>query len=125
MKHLLARTPPTIFGDGEQSRDFTYVEDVAGLCVKAAYANGVAGKMFNAGNGGRFTLNVIWDLLQKIEGITVPPKYGPPRAGDVQHSMADTKSAIAELAHAPQFTIEQGLKKTLEWYRTTAAKTAA
>src|SRR5579863_5276465 len=64
MKHLLARTHPTIFGDGEQSRDFTYVEDVAALCIKAASAPLAAGKMYNAGNGGRFTLNHIWALLQ-------------------------------------------------------------
>ncbi len=118
MRHLLARTAPTIFGDGEQSRDFTYVEDVAGLCIKAANApSSVAGKMFNAGNGGRFTLNQIWSLLQKVEGVEIAPKFGPPREGDVRHSMADTQAAVAELGHAPKFTIEEGLKKTLEWYR--------
>ena len=117
MKHLLARTSPTIFGDGEQSRDFTYVEDVTALCVKAASAPGVAGKMYNAGNGCRYTLNLIWDLLQKMEGVRIPAQYGPPRAGDVRHSMADTKTVVAELGHAPAFTIEEGLKRTLEWYR--------
>jgi nucleoside-diphosphate-sugar epimerase len=117
MKHLLARTHPTIFGDGEQSRDFTYVEDVAALCIKAASAPLAAGKMYNAGNGGRYTLNFIWSLLQKMEGVDLPPRYGPPRSGDVRHSMADTSLASAELGHAPQFTIEQGLKRTLEWYR--------
>src|SRR5580692_275931 len=119
MKHLLARTPPTIFGDGEQTRDFTYVEDVAGLCYKASLAEGAAGKMYNAGNGGRFSLNLIWDLLQKIEGVEIPPKYGPPRAGDVRDSMADTLRAKAELGHAPRFSIEEGLRRTLEWYRQT------
>jgi nucleoside-diphosphate-sugar epimerase len=120
MKHLIARTQPTIFGDGEQSRDFTYVEDVAALCVKAANAPGVAGKMFNAGNGGRFTLNQIWSMLQKMEGVEIPAKFGPPRAGDVRHSMADTTRARAELGHAPQFTIEEGLRKTLDWYKGSA-----
>lgn len=120
MKHLLNRTTPTIFGDGEQSRDFTFVEDVAALCVKAACTPGVAGKMYNAGNGGRFTLNFIWDLLQKMEGVEIPSVYGPPREGDVRHSMADTTSAIAELGHAPHFSIEEGLRRTLDWYRTTA-----
>ena len=95
MKHLLERTPPTIFGDGEQSRDFTFVEDVAELCVKASHAPGVAGKMYNAGNGGRFTLKFVWDALQKMEGVTIPPKFGPPREGDVRHSMADTTRAAA------------------------------
>ncbi|MEI9975103.1 MAG: SDR family oxidoreductase [Ignavibacteriota bacterium] len=119
MRHLLARTPPTIFGDGGQTRDFTYVEDVAGLCYKASQAAGVAGKMFNAGNGGRFSLNHTWDVLQKIEGVTIAPKFGPPRAGDVRDSMADTARAVAELGHAPQFSFEEGLKRTLEWYRQT------
>jgi UDP-glucose 4-epimerase len=120
MKHLLARTSPTIFGDGEQSRDFTYVEDVAALCVKASRAPGVAGRMFNAGNGCRYTLNLIWDILQKMEGVRIPVKYGPPRAGDVRHSLADTAAAVAELGHAPRFAIEEGLKRTLEWYRRAA-----
>src|SRR5579864_6714164 len=124
MKHLLARTAPTIFGDGEQSRDFTYVEDVAELCVKAARAPGAAGKMYNGGNGGRYTLNFIWGLLEKMEGVEIPPRYGPPRAGDVRHSMADIQAAVAELGHAPHFTIEEGLKRTLEWYRAAAEKAA-
>ena len=119
MRHLLARTAPTIFGDGEQTRDFTYVEDVAELCFKASQAEGVAGNMYNAGNGGRYSLNLIWDLLQKIEGVQIPPKFGPPRPGDVRDSMADTVSAEADLGHAPRFTIEEGLKRTLEWYRQT------
>lgn len=118
MKHLLARTRPTIFGDGEQSRDFTYVEDVAELVYKASQAPGVAGKMYNAGNGGNFTLNHTWNLLQQIEGVELPANYGPPRAGDVRASMADTASAARDLGHAPRFSFEQGLKRTLEWYRT-------
>lgn len=117
MKHLIARTSPTIFGDGEQSRDFTYVEDVAGLCMKASTAPDASGRMYNAGNGGRYTLNRVWELLQKMEGVEVPAKYGPPRAGDVRHSMADTTAAVAELGHAPRFTIEEGLKRTLDWYK--------
>lgn len=124
MKHLLERTPPTIFGDGEQSRDFTYVEDVAALCIKASRVPGAAGKMFNAGNGERYTLNHIWKLLQEIEGIELAANFGPPRPGDVRHSMADTTAAEAELGHAPRFTIEEGLKRTLEWYRASRAMTA-
>ena len=125
MKHVLARTSPTIFGDGEQSRDFTYVDDVAGLCIKAAAAPNVAGKMYNAGNGGRYTLNYLWRLLQDMEGVKIPARYGPPRAADVRESMADTAAAVAELGHAPKFTIEEGLKRTLEWYRAAQAMTAA
>jgi nucleoside-diphosphate-sugar epimerase len=122
MKHVLARDSPTIFGDGEQSRDFTYVEDVAALCVKASRAPGVAGKMYNAGNGCQYTLKVIWELLQKMEGVRIPAKYGSPRAGDVRHSRADTAAAVADLGHAPRFTIDEGLKRTLEWYRREAIR---
>jgi UDP-glucose 4-epimerase len=120
MKHLLARTSPTIFGDGQQSRDFTYVEDVADLCWKASQASGVAGKMYNAGNGNQYTLNQIWNLLQQMEGVSLPPKVAPPRTGDVRHSKADTAAAVRDLAHSPRVTIEEGLRRTLEWYRRSA-----
>ncbi len=114
---LIERRSPTIFGDGEQSRDFTYVEDVVGLLLKAADASGVSGRVFNAGNGNRYTLNETWALLQKIEGVDLPAKYGPPRAGDVRDSQADVTAAVRELGHSPRFTFEQGLRLTLDWYR--------
>lgn len=117
MKAALTGKAPTIFGDGEQSRDFTYVEDVATLVRKASTAPGVSGKVFNAGNGGRYTLNFLWEHIQKLEGVTLPANYGPPREGDVRDSQADTAAAIAELGHAPRFTIEEGLRRTMEWYR--------
>jgi UDP-glucose 4-epimerase len=117
LKHLIHRTVPSIHGDGEQTRDFTYVEDVAELVVKASHAPNAAGKMYNAGNGGRISLNQVWALLQEMEGVKIDPLYTAPRAGDVRDSMADTSRARAELGHAPRFTIEEGLKKTLEWYR--------
>jgi nucleoside-diphosphate-sugar epimerase len=116
-KALIERSSPTIFGDGEQTRDFTYVEDVAALCSKAATASGVAGKMYNAGNGNRYSLNAVWDLLQQIEGVSLPAQYGPPRAGDVRDSQADTTAARRDLGHAPHFTLEQGLRRTLAWFK--------
>ena len=117
MKAVLERRAPVIFGDGEQSRDFTYVEDVAELNLKAAKAAGVAGRVYNGGNGGRITLNEAWRLLQKFEGVQIAPDYGPPRPGDVRHSQADTAAAARELGHAPRFAFEQGLRLTLDWYR--------
>lgn len=117
MKALLERRPPTIFGDGEQSRDFTYVEDVAELNLKAARAPHVSGKLYNGGNGGRITLNQAWELLQRIEGVEIPAKYGPPRGGDVRDSQADTRAAVRDLGHAPRFSFEDGMRLTLEWYR--------
>ena len=117
MRALIERRSPTICGDGEQTRDFTYVEDVAALCRKAAQAPGVAGRMYNAGNGQRYSLNYIWNLLQNIEGVALPANYGPSREGDVRDSQADTTAARRDLGHDPQFTIEQGLRRTLAWYR--------
>ncbi|MGO9256353.1 MAG: SDR family oxidoreductase [Bryobacteraceae bacterium] len=117
MKAILERRPPTIFGDGENSRDFTYVEDVADLNLKAARAPGVSGKVYNGGNGGRITLNQAWALLQKIEGVEIPALYGPPRAGDVRDSQADVTAAVRDLGHAPRFSFEEGMRRTLEWYR--------
>jgi len=118
LKALVERQPPTIFGDGNQTRDFTYVEDVAVLCLKAATAPGVAGKMYNAGNGNRYSLNEVWELLQRIEGIRLPAQFGPPREGDVRDSQADTTAARRDLGHDPQFTLEEGLRRTLAWFRT-------
>ncbi len=119
MKHLIARTAPTIHGDGEQTRDFTFVEDVAGLVIKASTA-GVPGTTYNGGNGGRYSLNEIWSRLQKIEGVDIQAAYGPERAGDVRDSQADTTAAVRELGHAPHFSIEEGLTRTLAWYKTTS-----
>lgn len=118
MTCLLEKRAPTLFGDGGQTRDFTYVEDVAGLVLKALQApKSVSGKVFNAGNGNRYSLVETWEMLQKIEGVSIPPAFGPPREGDVRDSQADTRSAVAELGHAPQFTFEEGLRRTLAWYR--------
>lgn len=117
LKSLVERRSPTIFGDGGQSRDFTYVEDVAALCIKAATTPGVAGRVYNAGNGGRYTLNQLWDHLQKLEGVSLPPVYGPPRAGDVRDSQADTTAAKRDLGHNPLFSVEEGLARTLAWFR--------
>jgi nucleoside-diphosphate-sugar epimerase len=117
MTAVLDRQAPTIFGDGEQSRDFTFVEDVADLNLKAARAKGVSGNVYNGGNGGRITLNQAWALLQKLEGVTIAPVYAPPRAGDVRDSQADTTLAVRDLGHAPRYGFEEGMKITLEWYR--------
>lgn len=121
---LIDRRPPTINGDGEQSRDFTYVEDVVALLIKASRAPGISGKVFNAGNGNRYTLNQTWELLQRIEGVHIPPLYGPARPGDVRDSQADTTAAVQELGHQPGFSFEQGLRLTLDWYKTERMRNA-
>ena len=71
----------------------------------------------NGGNGGRITLNEAWALLQKIEGVSIAPVFGPPRSGDVLHSQADTTAAVRELGHDPRFSFDEGMRRTLEWYR--------
>ncbi len=122
MKCLLERTSPTIHGDGTQSRDFTFVEDVAALCRRAAAApSSACGRVYNAGNGNRYTLNEVWKTLNGIEGLDIPVNYGPSRAGDVRDSQADTTDAREFLGHAPRFSLEQGLERTLAWYRTSLA----
>jgi UDP-glucose 4-epimerase len=117
MNCVLTGKQPTIFGDGETSRDFTYVEDIAELNLKAARAKNVSGKVYNGGNGCRITLNQAWTLAQKLAGVEIPPIYGPPRAGDVRDSQADTTLAVRDLGHAPRFSFEEGLRRALEWYR--------
>jgi nucleoside-diphosphate-sugar epimerase len=116
MKALLARESPTIHGDGEQSRDFTYVEDVVDVTLKAR-ADGVAGSLYNAGGGNRYTLNEVWETLQRIESVKIPARHGPPRPGDVRHSQADTTASVRDLGLRPRFSLEEGLRRTLAWYR--------
>jgi UDP-glucose 4-epimerase len=117
MRCVIEGKAPTIHGDGEQTRDFTYVEDVCGLVIKAAEAKGMSGQVYNAGNGGRASLNEVWRIVQKIAGVEIPPTYGPSRPGDVRDSQADTTAAQRDLGHAPQFTLEEGLRRTFDWYR--------
>jgi nucleoside-diphosphate-sugar epimerase len=124
MKCIITGEAPLIHGDGEQTRDFTYVEDVAGLLLKASRAANVSGNVYNAGNGNRYTLNLVWDVLQKIAGVKIAAKYGPPRLGDVRDSQADTTAAVRDLNHQPGYSLEEGLRRTLEWYKQDLAVTA-
>ena len=125
MRCILENRSPTIHGDGEQSRDFTYVEDVTTLLVKASTASGVSGKVFNAGNGGRYTLNHVWKTLNELTGSNIPAQYGPSREGDVRDSQADTAAAVQELGHHPQFSLEEGLRRTFAWYTQDATESAS
>jgi UDP-glucose 4-epimerase len=117
LKCALTGVRPTIFGDGEQTRDFTYVDDVVELNLKAVRAANLAGKVYNAGNGDRISLNQAWTLAQKIAGVRIEPIYSDPRPGDVRDSQADTTLAVQDLGHAPRYSFEEGLRLTFEWYR--------
>ncbi len=114
---LLEGRQPTVFGDGEQSRDFTYVSNVVDATLRAAETPGVSGLIFNGGTGGRFTLNHTLALLAKISGKPANPKYDPPRAGDIRDSQADISLARQMLGYVPTVDFEEGLHRTWEWYK--------
>jgi UDP-glucose 4-epimerase len=116
---MLAGEQPTIFGDGEQSRDFTYIDNAveANLLACKAPAEQAAGKMFNVATGRRVTLNETFKLLQGLTSYAGSPVYGPERGGDIKHSLADISLAEKHLAYKPKVNFEDGLRKTVEWYR--------
>jgi UDP-N-acetylglucosamine/UDP-N-acetyl-alpha-D-glucosaminouronate 4-epimerase len=122
---FLEDTQPVIFGDGEQTRDFTYVENAVQANLLACEAPNVSGKVFNVGVGGRVSLNGVLHELQKITGKKLETKYDPPRDGDIRDSQADISQAREFLGYDPQVTFEDGLARTFEWYRETQAKAAA
>jgi len=117
IRKLMAGEPPTVFGDGEQSRDFTYVEDVVAANIQAAEAPGAAGAVVNLGCGERHTLNELIALLQEMTGRHVAPEYAEPRAGDVKHSQADVSRARELIGYDPRVSFEDGVQRTLEWYK--------
>lgn len=108
---------PVIFGDGEQSRDFTYVANVVDAVLRACVAQGVAGQPINVGVGTSFTLNQVIAILNQIFGKDVRPRYDAPRAGDVRHSRADVTRARELLSYQPGVGFEEGLRRTVGWYR--------
>jgi nucleoside-diphosphate-sugar epimerase len=122
---FLEETEPVIFGDGEQSRDFTFVENAVQANLLACEAPNVSGRTFNVGTGGRFTLNQTVDLLGKISGKVLKPKYELAREGDIRDSQADITQARACLGYDPPVNFEEGLARTFEWYRTTQSKAEA
>jgi UDP-glucose 4-epimerase len=114
---LLEGRTPTIFGDGEQSRDFIYVEDIVRLNLLAARSPQAAGKVYNGGTGELTSLNQAWSLMQMLSGVDLPARYAPERSGDVRHSQADMRLARRDLGFEPAIDFEEGLRRTLEWYR--------
>ncbi len=124
---MLRGEQPTIYGDGEQSRDFTYIENVieANLQACTAPASQVAGKAFNCATGRRVSLNETYGVLQQLTGYDGPPKYAPPRAGDIKHSLADISLAEKYFGYRPKVSFEAGLRQTVAWYRGQAVPAAA
>jgi nucleoside-diphosphate-sugar epimerase len=114
---LMAGERPTVFGDGEQSRDFTYVQNVVEANVLAIDAQGVAGQVFNVACGQRIALNQLLDELRGLLGVDVEAEYVARRPGDVPHSLADCSRAREVLGYEPAIGLREGLRRTIEHYR--------
>src|SRR3979409_2585432 len=122
---FLEDTQPVIFGDGEQTRDFTYVENAVQANLLACEAPNVSGKVFNIGVAGRVSLNEVLRELGKITGKTLEAKYDPPRDGDIRDSQADISQAREFLGYDPQVAFEEGLSRPFEGYQSSQAKAPA
>ena len=116
---MLRGEQPTVFGDGGQSRDFTHIDNAveANLLAARAPAASVAGRVFNVATGTRVNLNETFELLKKLTGYSGSVKYGPEREGDIKHSLADISWAEKQFGYKPKVNFEEGLRRTVEWYR--------
>jgi len=114
---LLAGQRPVIYGDGQQSRDFTYVANVVHANLLAATAPNVAGRVMNIANGRATTLLELIDMLNEVLGTDIDPIHEPPRIGDVRDSMADITLARQVLGYEPLIGMEEGLRRSIEYYR--------
>jgi nucleoside-diphosphate-sugar epimerase len=116
---MLRGEQPAIYGDGEQSRDFTYIDNAveANLLACKAPAAQAAGQVFNVATGRRISLNETFKLLQGLTSYSGPPKYEAERGGDIKHSLADISKAETALGYKPKVDFEEGLRRTVEWYR--------
>jgi len=113
---LLSDTSPTIYGDGKQSRDFTYVIDCVGAVLRACRLPNLSGEILNIGTGQQTTVNQLCSLLQEILRRKIPPRFGPPQPGDIKYDYADIKKAKRLLSYQPTWDIQQGLRETATWY---------
>ncbi|RPI51799.1 MAG: SDR family oxidoreductase [Acidobacteria bacterium] len=120
-KALLENRSPTIYGDGEQTRDFTYVANVVDGVLRAATAPGASGQVINVATESRISLNHLFNTMRSLVGSNLTVNYGPTRSGDVKDSQADITRARTILGYKPIVSFEDGLRQTLEWYRREAA----
>jgi nucleoside-diphosphate-sugar epimerase len=120
-KALLENKAPTIYGDGEQTRDFTYVANVVDGVLRAVTAPGASGQVINVATDSRISLNHLFNTMKQLVGSPVNASYGPTRSGDVKDSQADITRAREILGYKPIVSFEEGLRRTLEWYRTQAS----
>jgi nucleoside-diphosphate-sugar epimerase len=117
MLAVIQSQQPIIYGDGEQSRDFTYVANIVEETLRACEAKKASGLVFNGGTGTRVTLNQVLKLLEKITGKKIQPRYEAQRTGDIRHSQADISLAATLLGYKPLVQFEEGLSRTWEWYK--------
>jgi UDP-N-acetylglucosamine 4-epimerase len=119
MKAVLNNEPPLINGDGEHSRDFTFVDNVVQANIKALFTNDsqALNQVYNIACGEQTTLNELFEHLKQIAGSDLAPKHGIERAGDVRHSLADISKAKMLLDYNPNISVKEGLKNAFEWYR--------
>ena len=122
---FLEDSPPVVFGDGEQTRDFTFVDNAVYANLLACEAPNVAGKVFNVGCGERISLNQVLAALRKVTGKPLQATYDPPREADIHDSQADISEARRYLGYEPQVGFGQGLELTYGWYRESQQKPAA
>jgi UDP-N-acetylglucosamine/UDP-N-acetyl-alpha-D-glucosaminouronate 4-epimerase len=114
---LLSGERPIIYGDGEQTRDFTYVSNVVDGVLRACEAPNVAGEVINVATGGRISVNELLRVMNRLTGGRVEAVYAEPRAGDVRDSQADITKARTLLGYTPTVSLEEGLRHTLDWFR--------
>ena len=115
---LFKDEPPVIFGDGEQTRDFTFIDDIIDGTLKAAETEGIEKEIFNLGSGCNVSVNTVLDLLLKLtRKEDIKPIYIPPKVGDVPHTHADISKAKNLLGYNPKVTFENGLRQFIEWYK--------
>lgn len=114
---ILQQRQPTIFGDGQQSRDFVYVGNVVAANILAAEKSGIAGRVFNVGTGRAFSLLEILAAINATLRTSVEPKFAPPRVGDVRESLADLSASRRDLGYEPTVSFDEGLRRTVEHYR--------
>jgi nucleoside-diphosphate-sugar epimerase len=117
IRELLAGRSPAIDGDGEQTRDFTYVSDAVAANLQAARADGAVGEVFNVARGEQTSINELVRLLRDLTSARVEPRYGPARSGDVRHSRADIAKARRLLGYEPRVALREGLARTVAWMR--------
>jgi nucleoside-diphosphate-sugar epimerase len=122
MLAVLEGQSPVVYGDGEQSRDFTYIENIVDETLRACEAPGASGLVFNGGTGARITLNQVLKMLEKITGRNIQAKYDPPRTGDIRDSQADISLAQKVLGYKPLVHFEEGLQRTWQWYKNAYGK---